>query len=831
MADGQDHPEGTETESLEAVRDANAPRGVRDLWQVPVLIVGLGVLGSGMYSGWVHRPRPDVDQKLDRASAIGEAGDYAGALDYLNTEVRSYTGSQELFPDDRRGRFHLLRARMIDLAQRGSGISVASNHERVLSELSRAEKLLGELTPEDELRRARALAALDRPEDAWEALNRAPAGPRRTGVRRELIEARLDLGDLDRSLAWLAELGEDPAVRPDDEAWIAARRAETRLAQGFFDDTITKLLRELPRLQDAGEAARGELFLILGEAYALTGDPARAGEQFERADALLPDSDELSARVLLGEARLLRGDGDLDRARERYDRIVSLFGSSKSYLPALLGLAELDAQLDDHAAAAATYGRAVDEQLTVAPGIRVAPATVWRAVIEQGEARLAAGDSGAAIGYAEVLGPMFVGVEEMPTSLIRLIAHANATRAEEIAASAVSAEIGLLDLADVDPVTRNAARERFVRAGTFFGHLADRVVLTDDAEHADAWWGEARAFDLAGDQDRAIRALTRFVEGYPDHSRRAEARYRLARAHLSRGEYAKASELYAGLISEGSDGREAGGSPGGVGLYAALSYPALARAYVLDTDPSNDSAAEGLLLDVLRGRLGGPESPVYVDALAELARLYYNAGRLPEAIERLEEAVDRTRGEARSHQLRYRLADARRREAEAIERTLEEDLSQQERVALEDMRREHLRKAIEAYDLVRDGFEAIDPRRRGPTDELFLRNAYFFSADCEFDLGDLEGALTRYSAARERYPDDPASLVAMMQIFNAYVRLGEYDLARTAGQRARRFYESLDDAVWDDPLLPLTREDWERWLDASYELAQTQTQAQAGGDP
>ena len=43
---------------------------------------------------------------------------------------------------------------------------------------------------------------------------------------------------------------------------------------------------------------------------------------------------------------------------------------------------------------------------------------------------------------------------------------------------------------------------------------------------------------------------------------------------------------------------------------------------------------------------------------------------------------------------------------------------------------------------------------------------------------------------------------------NAYLEQGQTALARTANDRARRFYESLPATVWDDPDLPMTNAAW-----------------------
>ena len=103
-------------------------------------------------------------------------------------------------------------------------------------------------------------------------------------------------------------------------------------------------------------------------------------------------------------------------------------------------------------------------------------------------------------------------------------------------------------------------------------------------------------------------------------------------------------------------------------------------------------------------------------------------------------------------------------------------------------------------------------------ERLKLRNAHFYIADCAYDLGDYEAALKLYDRARQRYPRDAASLVAMVQIVNTHMAMGDLRRARTANERARRFFASVPDSAWDDPTLPMDREAWERWLDASAAL-------------
>lgn len=804
----------------ESPKESIPARGPRDMWQVPVLVAGMVLLASGMASAWVNRPRADLDEMLRRADSAIESGEYDRGLTILNEEVRAHSGDEVLFTKDAEAAFHLLRARALYLAQRQRDLSVPENHERVLREYARAERILPELPAQDTVRVAKTQLALGRLGDAAERTGSLPDSHAddRIELRRALIEEYL-VGpeDQSRAMTALTELSMDPGLTSNDAAWVAAREAEIRLRRGFFDDTIARLLRTLPTMGDADAWRRAELFLLLGEAYELVGDPGRASEQLARASELLPDSEPMKGRVLLAEARVLFGRGEFGQVRELLDRAIRNYASTRVYLPSLLLMGQVEAAEGNHAEAVSMYGRAVDELGTLPAEQRIPPVSLADEIAERGQERLDAGVAGEALQYAELAQRVTPG-DGASTDLVRLLAEANRARAEEIVRTALTADIGLLDLADVDPVTRNSAREHFLRAAGHYRVLGDRVIISDNASYADALWNTAQSYDLAGDQDQAIITLTEFVNGFPGHPRLAEGRYRLARSHLSRGEYARATELYSGLIADAQD-RETGG---GVGPFADRSYVPLARAYLLDSDPSNDANAEELLQRVLRGTLGGTESPVYVEALEALAGLYYDADRLPEAIERLEEAIERQPDSPRSHALRYRLADALRREADRIEETLRGSVPDTLREELRETRRAHLRQAAALFASVRDQIDDIDPRRRRAIDELYLRNAQFYQADCLYDLEEHQEAIKAYSEAQRRYADNPASLVAHMQVFNAYVQIGEFDKARTAQARAKKFYESLDPAVWDDPLLPLSREDWERWLDATHELARAE---------
>ena len=248
-----------------------------------------------------------------------------------------------------------------------------------------------------------------------------------------------------------------------------------------------------------------------------------------------------------------------------------------------------------------------------------------------------------------------------------------------------------------------------------------------------------------------------------------------------------------------------------------------------DADEATDARAEELLAIVIRGEIGDVDSEAFASALASIGQVYYLKGEYPRAIESLSEAVARGVGTRDVHRLQFLLGDARRLEADRIRDTLTQGLvAPSVARELADKRKEHLELSAQLFSEARDGLDSIDPRRRTALENLYLRNSYFYIGDCAFDLGEYESAIRSYSIAKDRYSNEAASLVAMVQIFNSYFELGDLERARTASERARRFYESLPKEAWEDKSLPMSRADWERWLDSSYELAVMRSEGLGG---
>src|SRR5690606_3460226 len=97
--------------------------------------------------------------------------------------------------------------------------------------------------------------------------------------------------------------------------------------------------------------------------------------------------------------------------------------------------------------------------------------------------------------------------------------------------------------------------------------------------------------------------------------------------------------------------------------------------------------------------------------------------------------------------------------------------------------REYLQQSADLFGKVIEGYH-----RQPPESELeatLERMSHFYRADCHFDLGDFERAIELYSAAADRYQEDPSALAAYVQIVNAYCTMSRFDDARVANERAK----------------------------------------------
>ena len=313
------------------------------------------------------------------------------------------------------------------------------------------------------------------------------------------------------------------------------------------------------------------------------------------------------------------------------------------------------------------------------------------------------------------------------------------------------------------------AAMHYGRAGDYYIQHATSVASLDDEAFGHSLWNGAVSYDKAKLWDQAIEFYAEFVKARPTDPRQLKARRHLGIAYQSNGQPKVALDLFTQLVEEHGQSPEA---------YKAL-VP-LARAHITLED--FDSAKRVLIHVVNNHPALTPESNEYRESLVELGKLYHREGSFERAIERLSEADQRYGQTREGPMVRYTLADSYRQSVLTVDQELTRSMPQSRRVELQAQRARHLERAQELFNRAINDLSARKPSEQTDVERIALRNAYFFRADCAYDLGRFEESIGLYDLAAKRWESDPASLIALVQIVNAYCELGR-DGGGEGGQR------------------------------------------------
>jgi len=783
--------------------------GWRNAWQVPALLVGAGMLMLGVAYSIATSPDPDMGPRISRANRLIESEEYQQAIELLNTEVYPWVEKPET-PIESKVNYHLAKARSIFRGQKKLNLNDDRNHVAVIREYLEAERLGGALAPKDLASLANTYIARDEIDQALQRAREIPESQRylRDAIRKEAAESMLDRvnPETDKAMDLLADMLIDPNLKIEDRVWALETQGDVRLSLGFADETITRILRAMPRLDRASADGRSRLHLILAKAYNTLGATKQADAEIETALSMSVDGDPHYPEILLIQAIVEDAQGNTMKARDLYEEIGAKYSNSSAYPRALLGLGETEAALDEPVLSFDSYSTLVE--LYDSFGIESYPSRkeVLDSLLAQADDSLSTGNADDSIHYATLADQLYRG-QEIPSGVLESLALAHQAAAENLLGKPMSEVRTLLGL---DPSTRAEVQRHLISAATNYRMHAERHVVSNLPVYAESLWRSADLFDRAGDQPEAIQAFKTYSESMPSDPRHAEALFRLAESLRALGDFKTAADVYNGLIEarDGSAGAD-------IGPFADASHVPLAQAYLYDEDPANDADAEKLLVTALNGSMGTTQTELFRDALLELAGLYDRTDRPERAIERYDEFAARYPDDPDAGTVLFKLADAHRRLSDLIDASLNEVMPAAERNRRLASITKNRHQAIDQYEKAIEELGRKPDSQLGLFESIALRNSYFYLGDCAFDLGEYDNAIQYYDRARDRYVSDPASLVAMVQIVNAYIETGQLGRARTANERARRFYETIDDDVWNDPNLPMDRADWERWLSSS----------------
>lgn len=840
---------------------------LRNLWQVPTIVASLILIVVGVRSA-IKPAMGGSGNDFDGALAQVEQFTAAGQIDEAYAQLRGVIEPHiEQATLMQQARFHAVSGDLTFASQEISGQRSDENNKHIVSQYGKAQELGLQLSPVRLEREGEALLALGdlegvqqrldqlrrlgaasdsaptsepasesqhatKPSDSHDAHeppavhdeanpvaapgDRLAASESYGRLFRHLIETQLRTPDLDSKgmMELLAEYRLSSSLDEPQRMWVTARLAELRLETGDADAAVDGLLIEMRRLEDdspaGGKLNFGELYLLLGRGYHQLGNPAAAQENLERALELLTSSEPArgDALVLLGRLALTAGDDDA--AYEKFNAAVTEFVGTRSHLPALLGKAECESLLGDHASAQADFRELSALLKKSRPRRDLSPDMIAQRLCDRHDAALAMGKMERALEYVAIAETLFEHDEVPPEVLLRL-ASTNRQLGEDLLAAARGGNSQVGDgepdadeVDEIDPAVRYEANRRFAEAGEdYMRHAsAETDKPLSDADWGASLWAAAECFDRGGQHRRAIEQFEKYLGSRPpDDPRKAEAMFRVAQAHQALMEYDQAALAYEQVLSD----RERSS-------FAARCHVPLARCY-LALQRTDD--ARQTLQQVLSGeRLLGPDARDFRDALIELGRLHHDQREFVQAIERLTEATDRYPGDPRSTEIQYLLADSYRGSALQVGERLAQDtgLSPSERGRLTGLRSEHLQNAERLFASITSE-HAPQPGHDMPAVlEDLVRRAHFYQADCAFELAQYDQAVELYESASRQYSGAASSMYALVQIVNCYAALGDGERAAAAHQRALLRLKQLPDSAFAEPDALMDRTAWERWL-------------------
>jgi tetratricopeptide (TPR) repeat protein len=761
-------------------------------WQVPLLIIGLAVLGTGVYRIVASYRPTTFEEELSRVRQLHAAGVLVLANTYLVDLLKEPDR-----PPEQRAELHRLLAITVYLAELELQEHVRRNAKAILANYEQARRHGATLDVNDWVAQGDAETWMGDTEAAAsyyrEALRHCPDRPDR--LRRKLLEweARSSseltpesLADIDAILngepdrGGCSETAEASAALPANYLWALEHKIEWLLEQGAVDAARGHIDAGKDRL--AGTAEHLALSYLDALCQSREGRAVEAEGTLRSLLAEWNAHDVLWAKSNLLLGRLQQEDDRPQMAMSFYEEVLRAFTSGELHDACLLGRAECLAALEDFEGSLEAFtvlkegllGRGRNRYLD-RDAVRTTVTTLGESVLHQGRLELGIRYLESA---AELVDPSArdrrawyqTRIADSLSRMARLAAK-EAKGGEESGRDSKPAE------GHAGPETTshsaNGSREAerlHIKAAEAYLMLADLQMLDEEAS-ARSLELAADSFDAAGLIDRQIEVLSRFAREHLGHNRRVTALYRLGWAYQAEQRYASAAASYEEAIS---------------------SYPHLPDALrsmvpmaecLIALGGEQAKRGADMLTDIVDDRgpdaLFAPQAREYRDALVRLAEYYSRAkeenvpGHLEKAIVRLEEAIAHYPEDGETARWHFLLADAYRgsgrllaSEAESLSVT-----SERENAKREADRR--IERALSAYDRVVALLAPHDAGELSEIEQTYLRTSYLCRGDCLFDLGRYQDAIEAYRETAWRYEGQAGAVSASMQIIHCHLRLGE----------------------------------------------------------
>jgi TolA-binding protein len=611
------------------------------------------------------------------------------------------------------------------------------------------------------LRRAEILFQLAQDAECRKVLAQIEPGTE-AGVEALLIEGEL--------------LMREGAARLSDESPAADKRLAS--AKEKYHAAIDVLRRAQNRGTERERITRRSMYLI-GQCLLATQDVRGALDQFRRTRETYEESNEGIAAAL-EEAEISQ------RIGQNYINLLKVAGAGETYHNPLLPLDKLRSRL-----------------------------------LDAFQSFLSAGDFASAVRMGDALFPVFP-----QENSLALVAQAHSAWAESIESQVTRQS------AEAQSELRDTARAQRRAAAKAHATLAQLHFATDP--YTEDVWNSAENYLRGQDYPRAEAMLVEYL--------RYELRRRRPRALLDLGDTQLAlGKPHLALVTLQECIETYTRDP--------ASYRARLVAARAQMERGSLKEAKRLLLANLEGTELTPESVEWRDSLFSLGALLHDEGQMLEAqglkqqleaqasassekaeaaeaelasakeqyeqaARRLQEAVSRYPELPQVVESRYIIAESFR----ALARFARQKL---ERANIETTRLEHSRElnrlltaAVAEYEHVQETLTSRRERSQlSALEQAILRNCYFARGAAFYELGRFDDAIAAYSAATNRYHNDPEVLDAFVQLFQCYREIGKPEEARGVVEQAKAVLARLPaDADFSKPTNH-SREEWARVLD------------------
>jgi tetratricopeptide (TPR) repeat protein len=763
---------------------------ISQLWQLPLFILSVGLFVYAAYLFIYPGPGATVDQKIQVAR------------DYLHQD-RPDAAFQQLvrildttkMEKDKEGQVHLLLAEALEDAQKQQKISIAANHQRIIEQTEQALALGAAADATVHRRVADSYAALNMNPEAIEHYRQAIAldPVHSLHLRRKLIDLQIAEEDNANADESLDEYLKQPELTDAERAWALNQRAGILIEEKQFNDA-RKLLADALRL-DADPVDQGTFNYQLGYCAYREGQVDDAERYLRLARDQLRVAHPMDADAAYYLGRIYQSREDPATAISFYEAVLTSHPESKPAPLARLGRGVCRIMQEQTDAGLMDLHDLTNEIDRRPSRAKYKPEVI--SGLHESEDILADREDYQSV--LEVMGDEQQLEPAPPPTFYARLGNVYEKRAQQV-------EDSLPDAASPVDKVRRAQQVIDMRnkAGDAFIIYSHDLILTDDHGYADALWRGIDLYDQAGNLQSAISALELFTLERPSDRLAPDALLRLGQAYQAEGMFDKAI---------GAFQKNQFRYP--KSLAASKSAVPLAQAYVAK-GPDNYSKAEKTLLSVVENNpLVDPNAEEFRQALRELAQLYYRTGRYEEAVARLQELTARYPNDEKKPQMIFMMADSYRKSASLLDVKLasaQPNIPGAASDVAEAMAAKHdrLLKARDLYDQVLDLYRASAPVDE--MDKRYQKLAYFYRADCMYDVGNYEQAIKLYDAAAFSYQNDPSSVAAYVQIVNSYFALGKPQEAKAANNRAKWILQHMPAEAFQDGSFSMPKKYWDQWL-------------------